>query len=155
MSTFNQPPKIPDTNVTPSHEWASDTIGTVHNAAEATKGNAPKDDGRIPGAFPICTFSHLDFRPFYSIFIASTDEPEFANTARHVYNHVEKNAKEYIAPAQQNLAQTAQNVYASAEQAARQYLPQGVVDRLEQVGVLGAGWSTSPFLLYPLFTRPS
>jgi len=141
MSTdnANQPPKIPDNNVTPSHEWASHTIGTVYNAAEATKGNAPRDEGRIPGAFPGS--------------VSSTDEAEFANTARHVYNHVEKNAKEYIAPAQQNLAQTAQSVYASAEQAARQYLPQGVVNKLEQVGVLGA--VEGPELAHPRPSHPA
>ncbi|KIJ38914.1 hypothetical protein M422DRAFT_32979 [Sphaerobolus stellatus SS14] len=119
-----QPPIIPGSVTTPSTEWAQQTFSAVDNAAEATKGNAPHNQGRVPGAFPGD--------------VSKSDEEEFTMSAKQTLESAQKTAQDMYASA----GQGAQNVMSSAEQAARQYLPQGVVDKLEQVGVLGAAGST-------------
>jgi len=124
MANPQQPPFIPPAVATPSNEWAQETVGAVHNVAEAEHGNALRQQGHIPGAFPGS--------------VSSRDEQELASTAKQTLENAQKTAKDVYA----NAGQGAQSVLSSAEQAARQYLPQGVVDRLEQVGIIGSANAT-------------
>ena len=66
--------------------------------------------------------------------VAERDEQEFASTAKQTLENAQKTAKDVYA----NAGQGAQSVLSSAEQAARQYLPQGEVERLEKVGIMGS-----------------
>lgn len=58
--------------------------------------------------------------------------------AQDAYQKAGETAKEYIPVVQRTVNEKTQTIYGSAEQTARQYLPQSVVEKLEQVGVLGA-----------------